>query len=103
MAKPHQVVMAVRILWASISLGVGFSFFHMVLTDKVTVFGLLGLLLSLFVSGWLYSKISAGRAWARLTLVGFFVAGNAVMWWVLEYSGQPSRWLLIEQLARSCL
>ena len=77
MEKPAQVVMAVRLLWASVAIGIVNSALSMkFIASAVSIPFMIGSLsATLLINAWLISKLSIGRNWARITLLVFAVIG----------------------------
>jgi uncharacterized membrane protein len=77
MQKPQSIVVAVNLLWVSLAVGLVkmlLDFAHLTGAGPAAFTNFV-LLFTFALIGVLISKISAGRNWARITLLVLFVVG----------------------------
>jgi hypothetical protein len=77
MERPKSITLAVNLLWLTLAIGPIKLLFGLSNTPQhVSIaFVLLILALTIAILVWINLKISAGRNWARMTLLVFFVIG----------------------------
>lgn len=81
--KPFQIVLAVRMLWTSVSLAMMNALATAARLDNFPLPTIVGLLFYSFVPmslmAWLIVKISGGRNWARITLLVLVLLSTAAI------------------------
>lgn len=77
-SKPQPVTTAVNLVWGSMVLGLLSMMFSPFLNLKAQalVFAFVGLAVTVAIIAFLLRKISAGKNWARVTYLVFFVLGT---------------------------
>jgi hypothetical protein len=86
LSRPHEVTLAIRLLWFSLTLGVfnfAFAYGRVVVAASLPPGALAGALLGWTSLAWLTFYIGRGRNWARMIFLVGSVAGLPVSIWAL--------------------
>jgi len=102
--RPHEIILATRLLWFSLTLGVvNFAFDSAVIAGSLLPGSLAVALLSWGSLAGLTHNMARGRNWARIVFLVLYVAGVPVSIWVLPAMLDRSIVLTAVSLAMSVL